>query len=140
VWDKLRQSTDLQKFQLSNLAKFTTFLVQQRVQSLGILKVTQECKLMNPIKLKSTIFLQVIEFSEMNKPNVRFLREVLTTLMVEGYKDEVGFDWFGEPNILLFSTNVWLEFFFFARKRVIVTKPCVEKFRFYHGYSIEFYV
>merc|ERR1712037_269548 len=59
IWDKLKQAGELNKTQLSNLAKITAFLVQEKAQSLGILKV--------------------IEFAEMNKHNVRFLKEVLTT-------------------------------------------------------------
>merc|ERR1712210_51942 len=58
IWDKLKLAGELNKTQLSNLAKITAFLVQEKAQSLGILKV--------------------IEFAEMNKHNVRFLKEVVS--------------------------------------------------------------
>jgi len=70
IWDKLKLAGELNKTQLSNLAKITAFLVQEKAQSLGILKV--------------------IEFAEMNKHNVRFLKEVLTTILMEGKKEEVA--------------------------------------------------
>jgi len=70
IWDKLKLAGELNKSQLSNLAKITAFLVQEKAQSLGILKV--------------------IEFAEMNKHNVRFLKEVLTTILMEGKKEEVA--------------------------------------------------
>jgi len=70
IWDKLKLAGELNKTQLSNLAKITAFLVQEKAQSLGILKV--------------------IEFAEMNKHNVRFLKEVLTTILMEGKKEDVA--------------------------------------------------
>eukprot|EP00092_Neocalanus_flemingeri_P010735 GFUD01011564.1.p1 GENE.GFUD01011564.1~~GFUD01011564.1.p1 ORF type:complete len:827 (+),score=321.83 GFUD01011564.1:157-2637(+) len=63
IWDRLKQVKDLKKFQLNNLAQFTTFLIKEKAQSLGVLKV--------------------IEFAEMNKPNMRFLRIVLTEVLME---------------------------------------------------------
>jgi len=69
IWDRLKQVKDLKKFQLNNLAQFTTFLIKEKAQSLGVLKV--------------------IEFAEMNKPNVRFLRVVLTGVLMEQEEDLV---------------------------------------------------
>jgi len=69
IWDKLKQAEQLSKSQLSNLAQFTAFLIKEKVQSLGVLKV--------------------IEFAEINKTNVRFLREVLTSVLLEGKEEEV---------------------------------------------------
>ena len=69
IWDKLKQAGELNKSQLSNLAKVTAFLIKEKAQSLGILKV--------------------IEFAEMNKHNVRFLKEVLTTILMEEKKEDV---------------------------------------------------
>jgi len=63
IWDRLKQVQDLKKFQLINLARFTMFLIKEKAQSLGVLKV--------------------IEFAEMNKPNVKFLRTVLTGVLME---------------------------------------------------------
>eukprot|EP00090_Calanus_glacialis_P014214 TRINITY_DN22941_c0_g1_i1.p1 TRINITY_DN22941_c0_g1~~TRINITY_DN22941_c0_g1_i1.p1 ORF type:complete len:828 (-),score=364.25 TRINITY_DN22941_c0_g1_i1:57-2540(-) len=63
IWDRLKEVKDLKKFQLHNLAQFTMFLIKEKAQSLGVLKV--------------------IEFAEMNKPNVRFLRIVLTGVLME---------------------------------------------------------
>jgi len=69
IWDRLKQVKDMKKFQLNNLAMFTTFLIKEKAQSLGILKV--------------------IEFAEMNKPNVRFLRTVLTGVLMDQEEEQV---------------------------------------------------
>jgi len=69
IWDKLKQAGQLKRFQLSNLGHLTSFLIQEKAQSLGILKV--------------------IEFAEMNKVNVRFLKQVLVGLLLGGSKEEV---------------------------------------------------
>jgi len=69
IWDRLKQVKELKKFQLNNLARFTLFLVKEKAQSLGVLKV--------------------IEFAEMNKPNMRFLRTVLTGVLMDQEEEQV---------------------------------------------------
>jgi len=70
IWDRLKQVKDMKKFQLGNLAKFTMFLIKEKAQSLGVLKV--------------------IEFAEMNKPNVKFLRTVLTGVLMDQEEELVA--------------------------------------------------
>jgi len=69
IWDRLKQVKELKKFQLNNLARFTLFLVKEKAQSLGVLKV--------------------IEFAEMNKPNMRFLKTVLTGVLMDQEEQQV---------------------------------------------------
>ena len=63
VWDRLKQIGELGRGQLSNLAQFSKALIAARAQSLGLLKV--------------------IEFADMDKPRVRYLRAVLGGLLAE---------------------------------------------------------
>ena len=69
IWDRLKQVQNLKKIQLNNLAQFTLFLIKEKAQSLGILKV--------------------IEFAEMNKVNVRFLRKVLNGILLDQEEESV---------------------------------------------------
>ena len=70
IWDRLKQVKEMKKFQLINLARFTMFLIIEKAQSLGVLKV--------------------IEFAEMNKPNVKFLRTVLTGVLMDQEEELVA--------------------------------------------------
>merc|ERR1712059_108020 len=100
IWDKLKQIAELKKFQQSNLAKFTAFLIIDKTQSLGVLKV--------------------IEFAEMNKHSVRFLREVLLSILLPTKEDEVK-DTFKavseSPNLALFRESLRLFLHHFLLKQ-----------------------
>ena len=110
IWDKLKLAGELNKTQLSNLAKITAFLVQEKAQSLGILKV--------------------IEFAEMNKHNVRFLKEVLTTILMEGKKEEVASTFkaiSSSNNLSLFRESLRLFFHHFLLRPGAKLAPQVDR-------------
>ena len=110
IWDKLKLAGELNKCQLSNLAKITAFLVQEKAQSLGILKV--------------------IEFAEMNKHNVRFLKEVLTIVLMEGKKQEVAATFkaiSSSSNLSFFRESLRLFFHHFLLRPGVKLAPKVDK-------------
>ena len=110
IWDKLKLAGELNKCQLSNLAKITAFLVQEKAQSLGILKV--------------------IEFAEMNKHNVRFLKEVLTIVLMEGKKEEVAATFkaiSSSSNLSFFRESLRLFFHHFLLRPGVKLAPKVDK-------------
>ena len=110
IWDKLKLAGELNKCQLSNLAKITAFLVQEKAQSLGILKV--------------------IEFAEMNKHNVRFLKEVLTIVLMEGKKEEVAATFkaiSSSSNLSFFRESLRLFFHHFLLRQGVKLAPKVDK-------------
>ncbi|KAM8882645.1 nucleolar MIF4G domain-containing protein 1 isoform 2-T2 [Synchiropus picturatus] len=63
LWDKFREIANLSSSTFNNLIQLVTLLLQKKCLSLAILKV--------------------IEFGELDKPKVRFLRQVLTKLLKE---------------------------------------------------------
>ncbi|KAM9827609.1 nucleolar MIF4G domain-containing protein 1 [Neosynchiropus ocellatus] len=63
LWDKFREIANLSSSTFSNLIQLVTRLLQKKCLSLSVLKV--------------------IEFGELDKPKVRFLRQVLTKLLKE---------------------------------------------------------
>jgi hypothetical protein len=63
IWDRIRDITNLKKNEQTNLAKFTSHLIKDKLLSLTCLKV--------------------IEFSELNKHLVRFIKQILTDLLNE---------------------------------------------------------
>jgi len=63
IWDKLKQIDDLKTVQVKNLGQLTCFLIKEKSQPLSVLKV--------------------IQFSEMNKRNVAYLREVLLGILLQ---------------------------------------------------------
>ena len=63
IWDRIRDISDLKKSEQNNLAKFTGHLIKDKLLSLTCLKV--------------------IEFSELNKHLVRFIKQILTDLLNE---------------------------------------------------------
>jgi len=96
IWDRIKLIPDMKLFQRSNLAKFVSFLIKDKSQSLGVLKV--------------------IEFAEMNKHNVKFLREVLLDVLLEAKEEEVRlvFKAVAESEKLAFfreSLKLFLHFF-----------------------------
>merc|ERR1719158_515663 len=104
IWDRLKQVKDMKKFQLNNLAMFTTFLIKEKAQSLGILKV--------------------IEFAEMNKPNVRFLRTVLTGVLMDQEEELViaSFKAISEQGNLNFfreSLRLFMHHFMFRQSKEV---------------------
>ena len=110
IWDKLKLAGELNKCQLSNLAKITAFLVQEKAQSLGILKV--------------------IEFAEMNKHNVRFLKEVLTIVLMEGKKQEVAATFkaiSSSSNLSFFRESLRLFFHHFLLRPGVKLAPKVDR-------------
>ena len=110
IWDKLKLAGELNKCQLSNLAKITAFLVQEKAQSLGILKV--------------------IEFAEMNKHNVRFLKEVLTIVLMEGKKEEVAATFkaiSSSSNLSFFRESLRLFFHHFLLRPGVKLAPKVDR-------------
>ena len=63
IWDRIKDIASLKKNEQSNLAKFTSHLVKDKLLSLTCLKV--------------------IEFSELNKNLVKFIKHILIELMSE---------------------------------------------------------
>jgi len=63
IWDKLKQIDDLKSVQVKNLGQLTCHLIKEKSQPLSVLKV--------------------IQFSEMNKRNVAYLREVLLGILMQ---------------------------------------------------------
>ncbi|XP_068566029.1 nucleolar MIF4G domain-containing protein 1 [Cebidichthys violaceus] len=61
LWDKLRELSNLPSSTFNNLVQLVTLFLQRKCLSLSVLKV--------------------IEFGELDKPTVRFLRQVLTKLL-----------------------------------------------------------
>ncbi|KAK9527657.1 hypothetical protein VZT92_014200 [Zoarces viviparus] len=61
LWDKLRELSNLRSSTFNNLVQLVTLFLQKKCLSLSVLKV--------------------IEFGELDKPTVRFLRQVLTKLL-----------------------------------------------------------
>ncbi len=63
IWDRIKDITSLKKHEQNNLAKFTSHLIKDQLLSLTCLKV--------------------IEFSELNKNLVKFIKHILLDLMSE---------------------------------------------------------
>ncbi|KAM4543630.1 nucleolar MIF4G domain-containing protein 1 [Fundulus diaphanus] len=70
LWDKFRELSNLPSGAFSNLVQLVTHFLQRKCLSLSILKV--------------------IEFGELDKPKVRFLRQVLTKLLKETEPEEIA--------------------------------------------------
>ncbi|CAN9506351.1 unnamed protein product [Ophioblennius macclurei] len=70
LWDKFRELSNLSSSTFNNLIQLVTCFLQKKCLSLSILKV--------------------IEFGELDKPTVRFLRQVLTKLMKETEPEELA--------------------------------------------------
>lgn len=64
-WDKIKDIESLKQFQVTNFAKFMAHLIMEGGQPLSILKV--------------------IEFGSLNKPTMKFVRQILLTILL---KDE----------------------------------------------------
>uniref|UniRef100_A0A3Q3FXW2 Nucleolar MIF4G domain-containing protein 1 n=1 Tax=Kryptolebias marmoratus TaxID=37003 RepID=A0A3Q3FXW2_KRYMA len=69
LWDKFRELANLPSSSFNNLVQLVTCFLQRKCLSLSILKV--------------------IEFGELDKPTVRFLRQVLTKLLKEAEPEEL---------------------------------------------------
>ncbi|KAM7390344.1 hypothetical protein PAMA_008493 [Pampus argenteus] len=69
LWDKFRDLSNLPSSTLNNLVHLVTRFLQKKCLSLSILKV--------------------IEFGELDKPTVRFLRQVLTRLLKETEPEDI---------------------------------------------------
>ncbi|XP_061878076.1 nucleolar MIF4G domain-containing protein 1 [Entelurus aequoreus] len=69
LWDKFRELSDLPTRTLSNLVQLVTHLLQKKCLSLSLFKV--------------------IEFGELDKAKVRFLRQVLTRLLKDSEPEEL---------------------------------------------------
>uniref|UniRef100_A0A3Q4MWY1 Nucleolar MIF4G domain-containing protein 1 n=1 Tax=Neolamprologus brichardi TaxID=32507 RepID=A0A3Q4MWY1_NEOBR len=70
LWDKFRELPNLSSSTFNNLVQLVTCFLQRKCLSLSILKV--------------------IEFGELDKPTVRFLRQVLTKLLKETEPEELA--------------------------------------------------
>ncbi|KAE8279799.1 Nucleolar MIF4G domain-containing protein 1 SGD1-like protein [Larimichthys crocea] len=70
LWDKFRELSNLSASTFNNLVQLVTRFLQRKCLSLSILKV--------------------IEFGELDKPTVRFLRQVLTKLLKETDPDDLA--------------------------------------------------
>uniref|UniRef100_A0A3B4FFC2 Nucleolar MIF4G domain-containing protein 1 n=1 Tax=Pundamilia nyererei TaxID=303518 RepID=A0A3B4FFC2_9CICH len=70
LWDKFRELPNLSSSTFNNLVQLVTCFLQRKCLSLAILKV--------------------IEFGELDKPTVRFLRQVLTKLLKETEPEELA--------------------------------------------------
>ncbi|KAM6900291.1 nucleolar MIF4G domain-containing protein 1 [Xenentodon cancila] len=70
LWDKFKELSNLPSSTFSNLTRLVTCFLQRKCLSLSVLKV--------------------IEFGELDKVTVRFLRQVLTELLKETEPEELG--------------------------------------------------
>ncbi|MEJ1279536.1 nucleolar protein with MIF4G domain 1 [Cricetulus griseus] len=70
IWDKFRDLENLTATKFSNLAHLVAHLLKTKSLPLSILKV--------------------VEFSELDKPRVHFLRRVLTELLMETEEEDLG--------------------------------------------------
>eukprot|EP00064_Thunnus_orientalis_P016660 superscaffoldBa00003353_g16729 len=70
LWDKFRELSNLPSSTLNNLVQLVTRFLQKKCLSLSILKV--------------------IEFGELDKPTVRFLRQLLTKLLKETEPEDLA--------------------------------------------------
>ncbi|KAK4826377.1 hypothetical protein QYF61_008048 [Mycteria americana] len=70
IWDKIRDLENLSAAAISNLVSLLAHLVRTKSLPLSVLKV--------------------IEFSELDKPKVRFLRQVLSTLLTKTDAEELS--------------------------------------------------
>uniref|UniRef100_UPI0037E8C744 nucleolar MIF4G domain-containing protein 1 n=1 Tax=Semicossyphus pulcher TaxID=241346 RepID=UPI0037E8C744 len=70
LWDKFRELSNLPSSTFNNLVQLVTGFLQRKCLSLAILKV--------------------IEFGELDKPTVRFLRQVLTKLLKETEPEDLA--------------------------------------------------
>ncbi|XP_039983203.1 nucleolar MIF4G domain-containing protein 1 isoform X2 [Xiphias gladius] len=70
LWDKFRELSNLPCSTFNNLVQLVTCFLQRKCLSLSILKV--------------------IEFGELDKPTVRFLRQVLTKLLKEAEPEDLA--------------------------------------------------
>ncbi|KAM3593416.1 uncharacterized protein V6R79_012506 [Siganus canaliculatus] len=70
LWDKFKELSNLPSCAFSNLVQLVTCFLQKKCLSLSILKA--------------------IEFGELDKPTVRFLRQVLTKLLKETEPEELA--------------------------------------------------
>ncbi|XP_076617338.1 nucleolar MIF4G domain-containing protein 1 [Chaetodon auriga] len=70
LWDKFKELSNLPSSTFNNLVQLVTQLLRRKCLSLSILKV--------------------IEFGELDKPTVRFLRQVLTKLLKETEPEDLG--------------------------------------------------
>ncbi|KAF4798865.1 Nucleolar MIF4G domain-containing protein 1 [Turdus rufiventris] len=69
IWDKIRDLENLSAAAISNLVSLLAHLMRTKSLPLSVLKV--------------------IEFSELDKPKVRFLRQVLSTLLTKADEEEI---------------------------------------------------
>ncbi|XP_056341351.1 LOW QUALITY PROTEIN: nucleolar MIF4G domain-containing protein 1 [Oenanthe melanoleuca] len=69
IWDKIRGLENLSAAAVSNLVSLLAHLIRTKSLPLSVLKV--------------------IEFSELDKPKVRFLRQVLSTLLTKADEEEI---------------------------------------------------
>ncbi|XP_064291574.1 nucleolar MIF4G domain-containing protein 1 [Passer domesticus] len=69
IWDKIRDLENLSAAAISNLVSLLAHLIRTKSLPLSVLKV--------------------IEFSELDKPKVRFLRQVLSTLLTKADEEEI---------------------------------------------------
>ncbi|XP_027504224.1 nucleolar MIF4G domain-containing protein 1 [Corapipo altera] len=69
IWDKIRDLENLSAAAISNLVSLLAHLIRTKSLPLSVLKV--------------------IEFSELDKPKVRFLRQVLSTLLIKADAEEL---------------------------------------------------
>jgi len=67
IWDKIRQTSEMEDIQLKNLGNFVIHMITHNSQSIAVLRV--------------------IQFSELNKPNVRFLRHVICDILLNESED-----------------------------------------------------
>nr|XP_012306885.1 nucleolar MIF4G domain-containing protein 1-like [Aotus nancymaae]XP_012306886.1 nucleolar MIF4G domain-containing protein 1-like [Aotus nancymaae] len=70
IWDKFRDLENLPAVNFSNLVHLVAHLLKTKSLSLSILKV--------------------VEFSELDKPRVHFLRKVLSILLMETEVEDLG--------------------------------------------------
>ncbi|XP_045054659.2 nucleolar MIF4G domain-containing protein 1 isoform X2 [Desmodus rotundus] len=93
IWDKFRDLENLPATNFSNLVHLVAHLLKTKSLPLSILKgmLNHGCRLAHAFPWHVTACeRQVVEFSELDKPRVHFLRRVLYMLLMETEVEDLG--------------------------------------------------
>lgn len=85
IWDKLKTVTDCSASQMSNLAKLLTHLFLEKGLPISTLKVLHRTLLYTCISFIYLVFLnslQIVQFSELDKITLRFIRQILLGILL----------------------------------------------------------
>eukprot|EP00088_Acartia_fossae_P050313 TRINITY_DN5628_c0_g1_i2.p1 TRINITY_DN5628_c0_g1~~TRINITY_DN5628_c0_g1_i2.p1 ORF type:complete len:821 (+),score=294.37 TRINITY_DN5628_c0_g1_i2:36-2465(+) len=69
IWDKIKLTADMKDSQLENLGKYISHMVREKSQSIAVLRT--------------------VHFAEMNKPNVKLLRQVIFDVLLNEKEEDI---------------------------------------------------